>query len=141
MFNPFAGFEACFAEVVHLLEVQPELGLLPKYFASRSAVSDVMPRLPLIWLIRPGGTRRSDASRFWLIPSGTMNSSRNISPGEVVTLLIFHPVSGLFNIVSGAWLRRCLLASVWALPVSCGSRLCRAGCRTRLLSAPALPGR
>ncbi len=58
------------------------LSEVPKNRASRSAVSAVIRRLPCtISLMRRGGTLRPLASRYWLSPSGSRNSSRRISPG------------------------------------------------------------
>jgi hypothetical protein len=74
----------CSAQVVIGLQRQPDSAEVPKYLASRNAVSAVMLRLSCtISLIRPTGTSRSGASLFWLTPFGSMNSRRNISPGGI----------------------------------------------------------
>src|SRR5664279_4400576 len=57
--------------------------VVPKYRASRSAVSAVTRRLPwTISLIRRGGTPIATASRFWLTWSGSRNSAIRISQAD-----------------------------------------------------------
>ena len=64
-FNGFAQREFGFSEVVHLLKIEPEFGLLSKNRAKRRAVSGVIARLPrTISPIRVDGTRMLIASRF-----------------------------------------------------------------------------
>ncbi len=61
---------------------------VPKYFASRSAVSAVIPRLTCtISLIRRGGTPIDTASLFWVIPKPSMKSSMRTSPGWIGAIL------------------------------------------------------
>src|ERR1039457_7032924 len=56
--------------------------VVPKYRPRRRAVSAEIPRFSrTISLMRLGGTWISLARRYWLMPSGIRNSSRNISPG------------------------------------------------------------
>src|SRR5437867_5208587 len=55
---------------------------LPKWLASRSAVSAVMRRLPrMISLTRCGCTPSSRSSAFWLRPLGFKNCSNRTLPG------------------------------------------------------------
>ena len=55
---------------------------VPKYLASRSAVSGEMPRLPLTMsLMRPTGTSMSRASLLRLTPRGFIAFSSRITPG------------------------------------------------------------
>lgn len=73
------------------------IGSPPKYRASLSAVSAVMPRLPrTMSLIRAGVTPMAFAVEVGLRPAGSMNSLRRISPGWTgcaVLLLITNPTS------------------------------------------------
>lgn len=57
---------------------------IPRTRASRSAVSDVIERLPrMISLSRGNEMPRRTANSDWVMPSGLTNSSSNISPGRV----------------------------------------------------------
>ena len=57
---------------------------IPRTRASRSAVSDVIERLPrVISLSRGNEIPRRIANSDWVMPSGLTNSSSNISPGRV----------------------------------------------------------
>src|SRR5699024_8343462 len=61
---------------------------VPKYLASRSAVSAVIPRLPCtISLIRRGGTSIEAASLCWVIPKPSIKSSMRTSPGWIGAIL------------------------------------------------------
>src|SRR5690625_6583756 len=61
---------------------------VPEYFASRSAVSAVMPRFPCtISLIRRGGTPIETASLFCVTPKPSMKSSMRTSPGWIGSIL------------------------------------------------------
>src|SRR5699024_5719744 len=61
---------------------------VPKYFASRRAVSAEIPRLHwTISLIRRGGTPIDTASLFCEIPKPSMKSSLRTSPGWIGSIL------------------------------------------------------
>src|SRR5699024_8734132 len=61
---------------------------VPKYCASRSAVSAVMPRLPCtISLIRRGGTPIETASLFCVMPKPSMKSFMRTSPAWIGSIL------------------------------------------------------
>lgn len=67
---------------------------VPKNFASRRAVSAVIPRLRrTISLILRGGTPILRASLFWLIPIGLRNYSESTSPGCIGCSLFFITLS------------------------------------------------
>src|SRR5271166_5017257 len=60
------------------------MSLSPKARDKRNAVSAVIARRPwTIALMRGSGTSSTLARRYWLIPMGSMNSVRSISPGWV----------------------------------------------------------
>jgi len=62
---------------------------VPKYRASRNAVSALIARIPwTISLIRRGGTVMSFASRYCVSPSGSRNSSSRTSPGCIGASLV-----------------------------------------------------
>ena len=87
-------------ELVAALQVEPEPLARAEVAAGRRAVSAVMPRLPCtISLIRRGGTPIATATRCWVIPSGSMYSSRRISPGWIGSIVGAVISSPLLSVV------------------------------------------
>src|SRR6266852_7022975 len=79
--NLFGKFILGTLQIVLHWRPSQKSGVVPRYCASRSAVSAVMARLPFtISRIRFGATCRSSASWLILVPGGAMKSSRRIAP-------------------------------------------------------------